>query len=445
MRVIIVGAGQVGSSIAASLDEDHEVVVIDRDPNRVDALTYSLDVLAIEGDGSSLATLHEADIDAAEMVIASTDDDETNIVTCATAKTVCEVFTIARVKRTHYLDTWQESKETFGGVDFMVSSDLLAAETVTRVVGLPATQDVDVFADGRVLMAEFRVPAESPVAGTRVAEADRFDALTFAALFREEAVIIPDGETTIEAGDRLVVIGSPESTRGFASALVPGEESTGKDIVIVGGGQVALQTARLLESRGFHPRLIETDADRARELAEELAHTTVMHADATDRGFLERENVDEADVVIAALDGDERNLLVSLLAKRLGVSRTVAVVETGEYVALFEAVGVDVAVNPRDATAEEIIRFTHEGDTENLALIEDDRAEVIEVEIDAESVLAGRPIRESATDLPARVTIGAIDRDGAFVTPRGDTVVEVGDHVVLFAETDVIDSVAGAV
>lgn len=444
MRVIIVGAGQVGSSIAASLAADHEVVVVDRDPERVDALTYSLDVLAIEGDGASLATLREADVDAADMVIASTDDDETNIVTCATARTVCDVFTIARVKRTHYLDTWQQSGNAFG-VDFMVCTDLLAAETVVRVVGLPATQDVDVFADGRVLMAEFRVPEHSPVAGQTVREADRFDSLTFAALLREEAVVIPEGETTIEAGDRLVVIGSPESTRAFAGAIAPGDNGQKKDIVVVGGGEVALQTARLLETRGFRPRLIEVDADRARTLAEELTHTTVMNADSTDQEFLERENVGEADIVIAALDSDEKNLLVSLLAKRLGVPRTVAVVETGEYVELFEAVGVNVAVNPRDATAEEIIRFTHEGDTENLALIEHDRAEVIEIEVGEESVLAGRPIHESAADLPARVTIGAITRGETFITPRGDTVVEIGDHVVLFAETDVIDAVAGAV
>ncbi len=444
MRVIIVGAGQVGSSIAESLDADHEVIVIDTDGERVETLTYSLDVLAIEGDGASLETLREADVEKADLVIASTDHDETNIVTCATAKTVCDAFTIARVKRTNYLDTWNYSRDAFG-VDFMVCTNLLAAETVVRVVGLPATQDVDVFADGRVLMAEFRIPEESPVAGQTVRESDRFDQLTFAAVLHGERVVIPEGETTLEAGDRLVVIGSPESAREFAAALAPTDDSSRKDVVIVGGGAVAFQTARLLETRGFHPRLVEHDAERARHLAEELAHTTVMCADATDRDFLERENINEADVVIAALDSDEKNLLVSLLAKRLGVSRTVAIVETVEYAELFETVGVDVAVNPRDATAEEIIRFTHEGDTENLALVEHDRAEVLEIEIDDASVLRGRPIRESAADLPARVTIGAITRDGELVTPRGDTVIEVDDHVVLFAETDVADAVTGAV
>ena len=444
VRVVIVGAGEVGSSIAASLEGDHEVVVVDNDAERVNDLTYSLDVLTIEGDGASLSTLREAGIEAADLLIASTDDDETNIVACTTAKTASDAFTVARVKQTNYLDTWQAAGGAFG-VDFIVSSNLLAAQTMVRVIGLPAARDVDVFAEGRVMMAEFGVPEGSPVAGRTVAKADRFTELTFAALLRDDDIVIPEGKTRIEVGDELVVIGSPENTRTFAGDLTPGRDEDGRDVVIIGGSEVAVEVARLLEDRGLHPRLIERDPARARELAETLAGTTVMASDATDRAFLDREHVGDADVVIAALGSDEKNLLASLLASRIGVARTVALVETAEYTDLFEAVGVGAAVNPRDATAEEIIRFTRDGDTENVAIVDHDRAEVLEIEIGDDSMLAGRPIRESAADLPARVTIGAITRDGTFVTPRGDTVVEVGDHVVVFAETDVIDAVAGTI
>jgi trk system potassium uptake protein TrkA len=440
VRVIIVGAGQVGSSIAASLDADHEVVVVDTDDTRVESLTYSLDVLAIEGDGTSLATLREADVETADMVIASTDDDETNIVTCATAKTASDAFTIARVRSTNYLETWEESGGAFG-VDFMVSTNLLAAETVARVIGLPAAQNVDVFAEGGVLLAEFCIPENSPVAGQTVAEADHFSELTVAAVLREEGVVIAEGETELAGGDEIVVIGSPESTRAFAADLVPDSEEN-RDVVIIGGSEIAVQTAQLLEERGLHPRLIERDEGRARELAEVLPHTTVMSSDATDREFLAREHVGDADVAIAALGSDERNLLASLLASRIGVGRTVALVERAEYTDLFEAVGVGAAINPRDATAEEIIRFTLDGRMENVAIIDGDRAEALEIEIDDDSLLAGRPISESAADLPARVTIGAITRDGEFITPRGDTVVAAGDHVVVFAETDAVDAVA---
>ncbi len=346
VRVIIIGAGQVGSSIAADLDETHEVVVIDCDPERVDELNYSLDVLALHGDGTSVDTLEEADVERADMVIASTDDDETNIVACATAKAISDAFTIARVKNTEYLRTWQRSEKAFG-IDFMVCTNLLAAESIVRVVGLPAARDVDPFAGGQVQMAEFEVDEESPVANQTVSEADRFDSLTFAAILRDGEVTIPRGDSVIGPGDRVVVIGSPQSVQGFASSVSPGESpGTAEEVVIVGGSEIGYHVARLLEERGFKPRLIEHDPDRARELAEMLPGTIVMESDATDVDFLEREYIGDADLLVSALDSDEKNLLVSLLAARLGVERTVAVIDTTPYVDLFEAVASTWASAP---------------------------------------------------------------------------------------------------
>src|SRR6056297_3712163 len=165
MHVIIIGAGEVGSSIAASLADTHEVVVVDVDGERVDALTYSHDVLAIEGDGTSLDTLKEAGVEQTDMIIASTDDDETNLVACGTAKTVDDPFTIARVKNVDYLETWRRAADQQAfGVDFMVCSNLLTAEDIVRVISMPAARDVDSFADGAVQMAEFSVTESSPVA-----------------------------------------------------------------------------------------------------------------------------------------------------------------------------------------------------------------------------------------------------------------------------------------
>ncbi|WP_276298861.1 Trk system potassium transporter TrkA [Halorussus lipolyticus] len=443
MRVIIIGAGEVGSSIASSLADSHEVVVVDVDGERVDALTYSEDVLAIQGDGTSIATLREAGIDDADMIIASTDEDETNLVACGTAKTVDDPFTIARVKNVDYLETWQHAEDQRAfGVDFMVCSNLLTAQDIVRVIGLPAARDVDPFAGGAVQMAEFEVGDESPVADQTVSEADRFDSLTFAALLRNGDVEIPRGNTRIRAGDRVVVIGSPGSVQEFARELAPNQTpSNNEDLVIIGGSEIGYHTARLLEERGLHPRLIEQDHDRARELAEELPNTVVMENDATDAEFLAREHVDEADAVVAALESDEKNLLVSVLAKQLGAHRTVAIVETTEYVSLFETVGVDVGVNPREVTAEEITRFTRELHTENVALIENDKAEVLEVEVDGDSALVGRPIREAVADMPEGFVVGAITRNEEFVVPRGDTVIQTGDHVVVFVEGDVLEEV----
>ena len=442
MRVVIIGAGQVGSSIAADLDSTHEVVVIECDPGRVEELNYSLDVLAIQGDGTAVSTLEEAGIDDADMVIASTDNDETNIVACSTVKAISDAFTIARVKNTEYLWTWQRSEKAFG-IDFMVCTNLLTAEAIVRVVGLPAARDVDPFAGGRVQMAEFEVSEGSPLVEETVAEADRFDALTFAAILRNGNVDIPRGETVIKAGDRVVVIGSPKSVQEFAATVAPDESpGTAEEVVIVGGSEIGFHVARLLEERGFSSRLIEHDADRARELAEDLPATVVMESDATNLDVLEREHIGDADMLIATLDSDEKNLLVSLLAQRLGVERTVAVIDTTAYVELFEAVGIDVGVSPREVVAEEITRFTREGGAENVALIESDKAEVLEIEVDAESILAGKPIQESVSSLPEGVVIGAITRDREFIVPRGNTHIQPGDHVVVFVDTAVSDKVS---
>ncbi|NGM69402.1 Trk system potassium transporter TrkA [Natronolimnobius sp. AArcel1] len=444
MRVVIVGAGEVGRAIAHNLEEAHDVVVIDRDSTLVEDLTYSLDVLALQGDGTERETLEEAGVDRADLVIACTDHDEANVVVCGTAKTISDAFTIARVRQRTLLETWEGSQGAFG-VDFMVCTDLLTARAITRITDLPATQDVDTFVGGLVRMAEFEIDAESPVAGSTVHEADQYDSLTFAGVFRGEEMIVATGDTVLQPGDRVVVIGSASAVTEFARDIVPATADNGNEIVIVGASEIGFQAAREFEEHGYQPRLIEQDSDRARTVAEKLPNTMVLESDATDVEFLAREHIDEADLVISALDGDEKNLLVSLLARRLGVGRTVAVIENLEYAELFETVGVDVAINPREETAEEIVRFTRADHTEKVAMLEHDRAEVIEFEVHNESVLAGTPIVEAVTDLPDGVVIGAISRRGKLITPRGGTVVQPGDHIVVFVDAAVLEDVIEAI
>ena len=441
MHVVVIGAGEVGTSIASSLASDHEVVVVDIDPDRAERLKYELDVLTIAGDGTTSGIQTAAEVGRADMVIACTDNDQTNLVACGTARTLGDGFTIARVKSTDFLRTWEGSEGAFG-VDFMVCTDLLTAENIVRVIGLPAAIDVDPFASGLVQMAEFEIAEGSPVAGQTVSEADRFESLTFAGLFRNGEMIIPRGDTDIGVGDRAVVIGSPESVQSFATDVAP-ETTPGRadEIVVVGGSEIGYQTARLLEEREFKPRLIEQDPDRARWLAENLPDTVVMEHDATDTEFLAREHVDEADIVVTALRSDEKNLLISVLAKRLGVDRVIAVVDSPDYVTVFEEIGIDIAINPRTVTAEEITRFTYESVAENIAVLENDQAEVLELELTEGCGLVGRPISEIVADTDARFVVGAITRGRELVTPRGDTVLQAGDHVILFVESDSVGAI----
>lgn len=439
MRIVVIGAGEVGSSIAASLDDEHEIVVVDIDGHRVEALTYSHDVLAIEGDGTSMAVLEDADVGSADILIACTNDDETNLVTCSTASVLGDAFTIARVRNTNFLNSWRRSERAFG-VDFMVCTNLLTAQTIVRLAGLQAALDVDQFAGGRIQMAEFSVAQDSPVAGKTVEEADRIDGLTFAALIDESAVTIPTGDTVIQAETKIIVIGPPESVESFATQVTPDAHQT-SDVVVFGAGAIGTETVRLLCERGLDPTVVEEDENRARAIADDCPDATVLNHDPTDIEFLEREHVDEADLAIVALEAEERTLLVSLLVGQIGTRRTVSVVESAEYVDLFEAVGIDVAINPRDLTAEEITRFTRERRTENVALIESDRAEVIEIQIEADSALVGRTLREAVAELPAPIVVGAITRDGKVMTARGDTEIQPDDHVVIFLETAHLDEV----
>ena len=440
MEVVVVGAGDVGTHIARDLAAAHDLVVVDTDSERLSGLASSLDVATVAGDGRSLETLDEAGMDTADVVIASTDDDAVNVMVCGAAANRTDAHTIARVKSVDLFRTWQAFEDAFG-VDFMLCVDLLTAEAVVRTVALPGALAAGTFVDDHVEMAEFEIDAEDAIAGRTVADADTFPSLTFAGVLRGEEVLIPDGETVFEPGDRVVVIGSPSSVRRFATDRSPTAAlDPESEVVIIGGGPVGYQTAKLFEARGFAPRLVEHDPERVADLESRLEETTVVEGEATSHEFLTAEHIDEADLVVSTLD-DETNYLVSLLAKRLGTEHTVAVVDESEFADLFEAAGVDVVIRPRAVVAGEITRATREY-AEEAAVLERDSAEVIEITVKSESVLAGESLMDVAHDLPSGFVVGAIIRDGSLRTPRGNTVINVGDHVVAFVDSAALDEVA---
>ncbi len=444
MNVVIVGAGEVGRTVAETLTSSHDVVVVDTDRKAVDELTYEHNVLAIHGDGTVQDNLHDAGVTDADMVIACTDDDEVNLVICGTVKSDTDVFTIARVRRHSLLEVWQGSRAAFG-VDYMVCTDRLTAEAIVRIADMPGAQTVESFAGGLIRMAEFDVPAGCSIAGRPIRELDRDETLTFAAVYSDDAFTVATGDRVITGGDRIVVIGSPEAVERFAADLRTVDDDPTSDIVIVGGSEIGIQTAHRFEEQSLEPRIIEPDPVRARAVAEALPNSLVLEHDGTDQDFLEREHVGEADLVITAIDDDATNLLIALLAGRLGVDRTIAVIESSEYAELFEAVGIDVAVNPRQKTADEIVRFTREDHTVKLTMLEDASAEVVELTARSGGILTDQRIEDAVARLPDGVVIGAISRGGELVPPRGGTVVRRGDHLVLFVDESVIETVLEAV
>jgi len=442
MKVVIIGVGQVGRSVAHALAEDHEVIVVDKDPDRLELIRAETDVLTREGDGARVETLKTAGVPEADLVIGSTSDDRSNILICSTARALSsDAFTIARVAETEYLATWSQLREAFN-VDFMVGADHLTARSIVEVAGLPAARDVEYFGQGRVVMAEFTIPAESPVAEKTVQALDLSDGVNLVAVFDDDQMEIVRGKTRLHPENRLLVIGKPTQVERFGSTLAPKAHlKSVRQVLILGGGEIGYQTARLFEQRDLEPRLVEKNPDRAHTLAQELPDTLVLQDDATDPDFLRREGVADTDLVVSALTPDERNLLASVLSRELGAEKVLSVVHHGAYEPVFTRSGIDATVNPRREVIEEILRHTRARDVEKITFVEHERGEVVEIELNGDSPLVGTPLEEAVQAVPHNFVLGAVIRNDDVLIPRGKTVLERGDHVVMFVDAEVADEV----
>ncbi|MFB6201517.1 MAG: Trk system potassium transporter TrkA [Halorhabdus sp.] len=438
--ILIVGAGAVGSAIARDLAETNEVRVIDRDPDRIDALTGDLDVAGVAGDGRSLSVLEEAGLDRAEVVVASTDSDAANIMICNAATEFGDPDTVARVKDLDVYRTWQGTDGGLG-VDAMVAVDVVTAETVARTLAVPGATAVESFADGTVEIAEFELDADAPIVGSSVADVDRSPSVTFTAIFRDEGLVIPDGDTVFRAGDRVVVMGGPHGVSGFAETVGAEELPNDEEVLVVGGDPLGYQIARALETRGINAEIVERDPDRVEQLRDELDDATVTEADAIRVGGFDPAILDDARVVVGATD-DDTNYLLTRLARERGIERTAAVVRDLDVVELFERTTDGVVVHPQDSLAGEILGRLYDHGPESVGVFEHDDAEVFEIVVDADSVLTGQPLETAVDRLPARCVVGAVIRGGSLDVPRGNHIIQSGDRVFVFLETSAAPEIA---
>ncbi|HUG64598.1 MAG TPA: Trk system potassium transporter TrkA [Gaiellaceae bacterium] len=430
MRVFLIGAGQVGTTIVEALHEDHEITVLDTEGSRLQALTSRFDVAVFEGNGTSRKDLSAAGIGRADLVIACTSRDEVNIVAGMFSRREAEkATTVIRTSSSEYVELWREGQLD---VDFVVSSELETAYAISRILGVPAARQTDVFADGQVQVGEFDVDenASADVVGVPLRNASLPSDSKVAAIIRGDGMILPRGDEELLHGDRVVIIGSPAAAKAWSALLWP-EGGTVRDVVIYGAGRVGSAIARVLREQGLSVRMVEAEREQARRVAEAFPDVRVFNASGFDPDFLERERIGQAQAGIFAMRDDAKNQYAASLASVHGIPFTIAIAHEAVSISAFEQAGIDVSVNPRAVTAEEIVRFAHDPRMQQVAMLEGNRYEVLDVTTRETSRYIGMSFR----DMPVHGSlIGAIVRNGQAIFPHGDDVLEAGDRVIIFTE-----------
>lgn len=442
MRVIVVGGGQVGFHLARRLSEEHQdVVLVDSDPERAEYAAEHLDVHTVVGNGASVPVLEDAGVRAAKLLLSVTSKDEVNLIACLAAKRMEVPHTIARISNPDYYTTGSVLSREQLGIDRMISPEREAAKEALQLLQSAPATDVVSFADGRVQLLGLRVKKGAPVAGVPLAElATRLGSFHYVtvAIVRDGRTLVPNGASTMEPGDQIYML-SPADEVSSIPALA-GYEPRSLDRVMIAGGSLEGQyLAELLETQGVSTTILDRSKRRCLELAEALPKALVLHGDATDLELLELEGVAGTDGYVSATGDDQTNILSSLLAKSQGGPKVISLIEKFEYLPLTPKIGIDAAVSPRMSAVNAILRYIRRGQVLTMASLTGTEAEAMEVKVRTDCKVAGRAIED--VHFADGVIVGAILRDTEFISPRGGTVFEPGDDVIVFGLPELLASV----
>jgi trk system potassium uptake protein TrkA len=437
MRIVIVGGGQIGSSLARALAADHEVVVIDHDRAVADTFA-NIDAELILGSGTSEDIMQRAGIEDARFFVATTPLDEVNIVACAIANRLASPETICVVSRAEFLpDAAGGGLEQFG-VNRVLWPEAQLAADIANVVSAPGAIDAESFAGGLIRLLEYRLDAGSKLIAGPLGQLHLPRGSLIVAVKRAGKLFVPRGATRLAAGDKIIFMGTPDAMQQVEALVNPPRSGGRIEVTIIGGGDVGMHIAEQLErSSHFNLRIMEKDVARGEMLASRLKRTLVLNGDGTDLEFLESENVGRSDVLVSVIDNDERNLLASLLARQLGVPKVVTRVSRPTNLRLFERVGIDVALSARGAAVASILHQITGGTSSLLAVVEHGEARVLEVVVGPHF----EPKALKGIGAPGDVIVGAILREGVAIVPRGDDVIEPGDHIIVFCTQEAAERV----
>ncbi|MFN4262580.1 MAG: Trk system potassium transporter TrkA [Thioalkalivibrionaceae bacterium] len=435
-RILILGAGQVGHSVAEALTADgHAVTVVDRSPERLEALGQHLDLRVVCGHAAHPDVLDAAGARDAEMLIAVTDSDEVNMIACQVASTLFSVGTkIARVRAQSYIEAEGLFAQDAIPVDQTIAPENLVTNYIRRLIEHPGALQVLDFADGLVSLVGVRAYYGGPLVGHELRSLPKHIPgvqTRVAAVYRRDRAIAPDGSTVIEPDDEVFFVAAKKNIRAITSELRKAEKPY-KRIVIAGGGNVGLRLATALAEK-YRVRILERDSRRAEDLAERVpSGVLVLEGDASNDRFLSEVDLEGTDVFCSVTNDDQANIFAGMLAKRYGVRQVIALINNPVYVDLVQAGAIDIAFSPQQLTVSALLASVREGGTTTVHTLRRGAAEAIETVVhgDAEtSAVIGRQIQD--LPLPRSATVGAIVRGEEVLIPHRDTVIEAEDHVIL--------------
>lgn len=436
MKILILGAGQVGSSLAENLaNEANDITIIDTNELTLQQLQDRLDLRTVVGRASHPDILRAAGAEDTDMLVAVTDSDETNMVACQVAYTVFHTPTkIARVRAIEYLKNEKLFSPEALPIDFLISPEQLITEYIQRLIQHPGALQVLDFANGQVQLVGVRAYYGGPLVGHELRTLrDHMPNIDtrVAAIYRHDRPILPEGHTVIEADDEVFFIAATKDIRSVMSELRRLDKPY-KRIMIVGGGNIGKRVAKTLEHK-YQVKIIDHNAARSRVLSNELEKTIVLHGDAADEELLMEENIEKTDIFCALTNDDEANILSSMLAKRLGARKVMTLINRAAYVDLIQSGDIDIAISPQQATIGSLLTHIRRGDVVKVHSLRRGAAEAIEAIAhgdESTSKVVGRKIED--LKLPPGTTIGAIVRGEEVVIAHHDTVIESEDHVIMF-------------
>ena len=440
MRVIIIGGGEVGFHIAEQLveEEKKDVILIDNNQERVKQAMENFDIQVLQGSGSSPALLKEAGIASAEMVIAVTASDETNMIACLIAKADSPASVkIARVRNLEYYNLTSVLNRDILGIDLAINPERECAEYLHKLLLTPSAKGICDFADGKIRLVGFHVPGNCKLTGQELQHLTALqpsNGALVAAIERNERLIIPRGSTSLKPEDFIWISTTPDKVQEILG-LFGKPTQPSKRIFISGGAQEGFLLAQLCEATNMEVKLLETDYDRCTELAQQLDKTVILHGDPLDQDLLYNENIEDVDAFIALSEDDDQNIVAGLLAKRMGVPKVITLLDKSIYANVVPVIGVDSVISKRMLAVNRILQFIRRGKVHSDTPLTEN-TEAIEFEALETSEIVGRPL--SKLSMPEGSIVGGIVRRGQAIIPQGDTMIEPDDRVIIFAKKRVI-------